>query len=147
MTADEEEDGEEEDSAVFDKGDMAAEDGNDLYDKAAKPFCATRVLDLLHPAPPRHRPQPRRFALAERMEKEGSRRAGQPCGQARSSMGVAKGIEVSRYGVQHRMTGSEPGALIASLRPHSPRWGEETRGCALTYCHSLAGWTSTSKVE
>jgi DNA segregation ATPase FtsK/SpoIIIE-like protein len=81
VTADEEEDDEEEqDSAVFDKGDMAAEDGNDLYDKAVKVVGSANarqeVLDLLHPAPPRHRLQPRR--LAGRADGKGRARSARP---------------------------------------------------------------------
>ncbi len=79
-----------EDSAVFDKGDMGAEDGNDLYDKAVKVGPARQeVLDLLHPAPSRYRLQPRRFA--GRAHGEGRpRRPGKPCRQARDRDGAQR---------------------------------------------------------
>jgi S-DNA-T family DNA segregation ATPase FtsK/SpoIIIE len=72
VTVDEESDEEEEqDTAVFDKSDMAAEDGNDLYDKAVKVIlrdmkCSTsyiqRRLGIGYN---------RAASLVERMEKEG----------------------------------------------------------------------------
>jgi S-DNA-T family DNA segregation ATPase FtsK/SpoIIIE len=71
VTADEEEDGEEEDSAVFDKGDMAAEDGNDLYDKAVKVVLRDKKCSTSYIQRRLGIGYNRAASLVERMEKEG----------------------------------------------------------------------------
>jgi len=71
VTADEEEDAEEEDSAVFDKGDMAAEDGNDLYDKAVKVVLRDKKCSTSYIQRRLGIGYNRAASLVERMEKEG----------------------------------------------------------------------------
>ncbi|WP_431321084.1 DNA translocase FtsK [Rhizobium sp. YTU87027] len=71
VTADEEEDTEEEDSAVFDKGDMAAEDGNDLYDKAVKVVMRDKKCSTSYIQRRLGIGYNRAASLVERMEKEG----------------------------------------------------------------------------
>ena len=71
VTADEEEDGEEEDSTVFDKGDMAAEDGNDLYDKAVKVVLRDKKCSTSYIQRRLGIGYNRAASLVERMEKEG----------------------------------------------------------------------------
>ncbi|MDM9619454.1 DNA translocase FtsK [Rhizobium sp. S96] len=71
VTADEEEDGEEEDNAVFDKGDMAAEDGNDLYDKAVKVVLRDKKCSTSYIQRRLGIGYNRAASLVERMEKEG----------------------------------------------------------------------------
>ncbi|MDX3924207.1 MAG: DNA translocase FtsK [Shinella sp.] len=72
VTADEEE-GEEEDAsgAVFDKGDMAAEDGNDLYDKAVKVVLRDKKCSTSYIQRRLAIGYNRAASLVERMEKEG----------------------------------------------------------------------------
>ncbi len=71
VTADEEEDADEEDSAVFDKGDMAAEDGNDLYDKAVKVVLRDKKCSTSYIQRRLGIGYNRAASLVERMEKEG----------------------------------------------------------------------------
>jgi DNA segregation ATPase FtsK/SpoIIIE, S-DNA-T family len=71
VTADEEEDAEEEDSAVFDKGDMAAEDGNDLYEKAVKVVLRDKKCSTSYIQRRLGIGYNRAASLVERMEKEG----------------------------------------------------------------------------
>jgi S-DNA-T family DNA segregation ATPase FtsK/SpoIIIE len=71
VTADEEEEGDEEDSAVFDKGDMAAEDGNDLYDKAVKVVLRDKKCSTSYIQRRLGIGYNRAASLVERMEKEG----------------------------------------------------------------------------
>ena len=71
VTADEEEDAEEEDSTVFDKGDMAAEDGNDLYEKAVKVVLRDKKCSTSYIQRRLGIGYNRAASLVERMEKEG----------------------------------------------------------------------------
>jgi len=71
VTADEEEDTEQEDSAVFDKGDMTAEDGNDLYDKAVKVVMRDKKCSTSYIQRRLGIGYNRAASLVERMEKEG----------------------------------------------------------------------------
>ncbi|KQV84283.1 DNA translocase FtsK [Rhizobium sp. Root1220] len=71
VTAEEEDDAEEEDSAVFDKGDMAAEDGNDLYDKAVKVVLRDKKCSTSYIQRRLGIGYNRAASLVERMEKEG----------------------------------------------------------------------------
>jgi S-DNA-T family DNA segregation ATPase FtsK/SpoIIIE len=71
VTADEEEEVDEEDSAVFDKGDMAAEDGNDLYDKAVKVVLRDKKCSTSYIQRRLGIGYNRAASLVERMEKEG----------------------------------------------------------------------------
>jgi S-DNA-T family DNA segregation ATPase FtsK/SpoIIIE len=67
----EEEDEEEQDTAVFDKGDMAAEDGNDLYDKAVKVIMRDKKCSTSYIQRRLGIGYNRAASLVERMEKEG----------------------------------------------------------------------------
>ncbi|MDP9807332.1 S-DNA-T family DNA segregation ATPase FtsK/SpoIIIE [Rhizobium tibeticum] len=71
VTADEEEEVDDEDSAVFDKGDMAAEDGNDLYDKAVKVVLRDKKCSTSYIQRRLGIGYNRAASLVERMEKEG----------------------------------------------------------------------------
>ena len=71
VTADEEDDVDDEDSAVFDKGDMAAEDGNDLYDKAVKVVLRDKKCSTSYIQRRLGIGYNRAASLVERMEKEG----------------------------------------------------------------------------
>jgi S-DNA-T family DNA segregation ATPase FtsK/SpoIIIE len=72
VTVDEEEDDEEEqDTAVFDKSDMAAEDGNDLYDKAVKVILRDKKCSTSYIQRRLGIGYNRAASLVERMEKEG----------------------------------------------------------------------------
>jgi S-DNA-T family DNA segregation ATPase FtsK/SpoIIIE len=73
VTVDEEEDEEEEqgDSAVFDKSDMAAEDGNDLFDKAVKVILRDKKCSTSYIQRRLGIGYNRAASLVERMEKEG----------------------------------------------------------------------------
>lgn len=71
VTADEEDEVEEEDGAVFDKGDMAAEDGNDLYDKAVKVVLRDKKCSTSYIQRRLGIGYNRAASLVERMEKEG----------------------------------------------------------------------------
>lgn len=71
VTADEEDDTEEEDSAVFDKGDMASEDGNELYDKAVKVVLRDKKCSTSYIQRRLGIGYNRAASLVERMEKEG----------------------------------------------------------------------------
>jgi S-DNA-T family DNA segregation ATPase FtsK/SpoIIIE len=70
-TDEEEEQGEDQDSAVFDKGDMAAEDGNDLYDKAVKVILRDKKCSTSYIQRRLGIGYNRAASLVERMEKEG----------------------------------------------------------------------------
>ncbi|MEK1896168.1 MAG: DNA translocase FtsK [Rhizobium sp.] len=71
VTAEEEEEVDDEDSAVFDKGDMAAEDGNDLYDKAVKVVLRDKKCSTSYIQRRLGIGYNRAASLVERMEKEG----------------------------------------------------------------------------
>ncbi|MDB5522521.1 MAG: cell division protein FtsK [Rhizobium sp.] len=72
VTNDENDDeAEEQDSAVFDKGDMAAEDGNDLYDKAVKVILRDKKCSTSYIQRRLGIGYNRAASLVERMEKEG----------------------------------------------------------------------------
>jgi S-DNA-T family DNA segregation ATPase FtsK/SpoIIIE len=72
VTNDEEEDeAEEADSAVFDKSDMAAEDGNDLYDKAVKVVLRDKKCSTSYIQRRLGIGYNKAASLVERMEKEG----------------------------------------------------------------------------
>ncbi|CAN7158814.1 DNA translocase FtsK [Rhizobium sp. LjRoot254] len=70
-TDDEGEDDEEQDSAVFDKSDMAAEDGNDLYDKAVKVILRDKKCSTSYIQRRLGIGYNKAASLVERMEKEG----------------------------------------------------------------------------
>jgi S-DNA-T family DNA segregation ATPase FtsK/SpoIIIE len=72
VTNDEEDDeAEEADSAVFDKSDMAAEDGNDLYDKAVKVVLRDKKCSTSYIQRRLGIGYNKAASLVERMEKEG----------------------------------------------------------------------------
>jgi S-DNA-T family DNA segregation ATPase FtsK/SpoIIIE len=72
VTVDEnEEDEEAEDTAVFDKSDMAAEDGNDLYDKAVKVILRDKKCSTSYIQRRLGIGYNKAASLVERMEKEG----------------------------------------------------------------------------
>ncbi|MCO4319491.1 FtsK/SpoIIIE domain-containing protein [Phyllobacterium sp. 21LDTY02-6] len=73
VTADEteEDEGESEDSAVFDKGNVAAEDGNELYDQAVKIILRDKKCSTSYIQRRLQIGYNRAASLVERMEKEG----------------------------------------------------------------------------
>jgi S-DNA-T family DNA segregation ATPase FtsK/SpoIIIE len=70
-TGEEEDDAEEQDTAVFDKSDMAAEDGNDLYDKAVKVVLRDKKCSTSYIQRRLGIGYNKAASLVERMEKEG----------------------------------------------------------------------------
>ncbi|UVC07591.1 DNA translocase FtsK [Rhizobium sp. TH2] len=70
-TDDEAEEDEEQDSAVFDKSDMAAEDGNDLYDKAVKVILRDKKCSTSYIQRRLGIGYNKAASLVERMEKDG----------------------------------------------------------------------------
>jgi S-DNA-T family DNA segregation ATPase FtsK/SpoIIIE len=70
-TDEEEDDAEEQDTAVFDKSDMAAEDGNDLYDKAVKVVLRDKKCSTSYIQRRLGIGYNKAASLVERMEKEG----------------------------------------------------------------------------
>ena len=79
-----------EDGAVFDKGDFGAPSAATSTTRPCSRAARQEGLDLLHPAPPADRLQPRRLADGAHGE-GGHRRAGQPCRQARDPDRAAAG--------------------------------------------------------
>ncbi|WP_337270621.1 DNA translocase FtsK [Oryzifoliimicrobium ureilyticus] len=71
VTADEEDEGDVEDTAVFDKSDMGAEDGDDLYDKAIKVVMRDKKCSTSYIQRRLGIGYNRAASLVERMEKEG----------------------------------------------------------------------------
>jgi len=71
VTADEEEEEDEKQAAVFDKGDVAAEDGDDLYEKAVKVVMRDRKCSTSYIQRRLAVGYNRAASLVERMEKEG----------------------------------------------------------------------------
>jgi S-DNA-T family DNA segregation ATPase FtsK/SpoIIIE len=71
VTADEEEEEDEKQAAVFDKGDVAGEDGDDLYEKAVKVVMRDRKCSTSYIQRRLAVGYNRAASLVERMEKEG----------------------------------------------------------------------------
>jgi S-DNA-T family DNA segregation ATPase FtsK/SpoIIIE len=72
---------------VFDKGDMAAEDSNDLYDKAVKVVLRDKKCSTSYIQRRLGIGYNRAASLVERMEKEGL--VGEPRRQARTMSGTS----------------------------------------------------------
>ena len=116
VTADEEEAGS--DPAVFDQGDFGAPSRRPLRPGHRRHPAGQEGVDLLHPAPPADRLQPRRLPHGADGER-GHRRRRQPCGQARNPRRGGGQRRLRRCASQHafrRDVTDGPGTLATGHR-------------------------------